>query len=115
MLFVGEEGGSTVKGAWGASPADVLSSFFSIAARFKALEFLLTSVFTSSSFGPDHGHGGGRRRRRRRLVATVCAKDLLDLVVIFSFVKVFCANVCGQLFSLYGSSRCLYGPGLVHV
>ena len=43
------------------------------------------------------------------------AKDLLDLVVIFSFVKVFCANVCGQLFPLYGSSRCLYGPGLVHV
>ena len=23
--------------------------------------------------------------------------------------------VCGQLFLLYGSSRCLYGPGLVHV
>jgi len=38
LLFVGEEGGSTVKMAWGASPVDALSSFSSIAARFKALQ-----------------------------------------------------------------------------
>jgi len=82
---------------------------------FAAMGFLLVSEFMSSCSGAGHGHGGGRRRRRRRLVATASAKDLLDFVVFFSFFRVFCANVRGQLVPLYASSRCLYRLGLVHV
>jgi len=82
---------------------------------FAAMGFLLVSEFMSSCSGAGHGHGGGRRRRRRRLVATASAKDLLVFVVIFFFFRVFCANVRGQLFPLYASSRCLYHLGLVHV
>jgi len=70
----------------------------------QSLRVLLFLATMASAISCCSALVGDARRRRRRTGLTELPEDPLDFIVIFSFSRVFCVKVGGQLSLLYGSS-----------